>query len=421
VGENTNSRFGFIAAASILSNEEAVGQLIAEYASAFEEIGGAQRRIEQTDHRAPLIFFVVTGGTERKILNLWEKRRQVVAGEPVFLVAHPGNNSLPAALEVLARLQQEGAPGRIFYLDSPEDAAGVAQLTDALRGLETYRLLRQARIGLIGAPSDWLVASSPTPAAVRETWGPEVKPIPMDALYEAMETASTDEIQALAGELADSAKEAREPSRAELEDGARVYLGLRQLVERYTLSALTLRCFDLVIRLQTTGCLALAQLNDEGIIAGCEGDVVSTLGMLWAHHLLGQIPWMANPARLSGEDNKLWLAHCTAPRRLTRRYRLRSHFESGLGAALQGEIAPGPVTLLRIGGAELEQVWLAEGDLLRNGDAEDLCRTQVEIRLTQGDVSDLLRAPLGNHLVMVQGRYADRLRSWWETMLRPQI
>ncbi|MEA3340278.1 MAG: hypothetical protein U9R15_09955, partial [Chloroflexota bacterium] len=230
-----------------------------------------------------------------------------------------------------------------------------------------------------------------------------------------------------------------------LEDGARVYLGLRQLVERYTLSALTLRCFDLVIRLRTTGCLALAQLNDESVIAGCEGDLVSTLGMLWAYHLLGQIPWMANPARLNGADNKLWLAHCTVPRRLTRRYqllgtaipmaryqllgtaipmaryRLRSHFESGLGAAIQGEIAPGPVTLLRIGGAGLERIWLAEGDLLRNGDAEDLCRTQVEIRLTQGSVSDLLRAPLGNHLVMVRGRYAGRLRSWWEAMLRPQI
>ncbi len=421
MSENANLRFGFIPVASILGDEEAVGQLVAEYASAFEEIGGEQWRVEQTDRRAPLIFFVVTGGTERKILDLWEKRRQAVAGEPVFLVAHPGNNSLPAALEVLARLQQEGTPGRIFYLDGLKDTAGVAQITHALRDLETYRLLRQTRIGLIGAPSDWLVASSPTPAVVRETWGPEVKSIPMDALYAAMEAASADEIRALAGELTDSAQEVREPSRAELEDGARVYLGLRQLVERYALSALTLRCFDLVIRLRMTGCLALAQLNDEGTIAGCEGDVVSTLGMLWAYHLLGQIPWMANLARLNEAHNTLWLAHCTAPRRLTRFYRLRSHFESGLGAALQGEIAPGPVTLLRIGGAELERVWLAEGDLLRNGDAEDLCRTQIEIRLTQGSVSDLLRAPLGNHVVMVPGRYVGRLRSWWEAMLRPDM
>ncbi len=421
MSENVNSRFGFIPVVSILGNEKKVSRLAMEYAAAFKGIGGEQWPAERADHRAPLFFFVVTGGTERKILDLWQKRRKAVTGEPIFLVAHPGNNSLPAALEVLARLQQEGASGRIFYLDSPEDAAGGAQLTGALRDLATYRRLRQARIGLIDAPSDWLVASSPTPATVRETWGPEVEPIPMDALYEAMGAASADEIHAIADELANSAGEVREPSRAELEDGARVYLGLRQIVEQHRLSALTLRCFDLVIRSQVTGCFALAQLNDEGVIAGCEGDVVSTLGMLWASYLLGQIPWMANPARLSEAHNKLWLAHCTVPRRLTCRYRLRSHFESGLGMALQGEIPPGPVTLLRVGGAALRQVWLAEGDLLRSGEAENLCRTQVEIRLTQGNVSDLLRAPLGNHLILVRGHHADRLRSWREAMLRPQV
>jgi hypothetical protein len=46
---------------------------------------------------------------------------------------------------------------------------------------------------------------------------------------------------------------------------------------------------------------------------------------------------------------------------------------------------------------------------------ENLCRTQVEIRLTNGGtVADLLRAPLGNHLVLVLGHHLDRLRRWPE-------
>ena len=73
----------------------------------------------------------------------------------------------------------------------------------------------------------------------------------------------------------------------------------------------------------------------------------------------------------------------------------------------------GPVTLLRIGGSSMDRVWLAEGEILRPGNAEDLCRTQAEIQLTAGGrVADLLRAPLGNHLVLVSGRHLERLKGW---------
>jgi len=61
----------------------------------------------------------------------------------------------------------------------------------------------------------------------------------------------------------------------------------------------------------------------------------------------------------------------------------------------------------------MERVWLAEGEILRSGDAGNLCRTQAEIRLTGGGrVDDLLSAPLGNHLVLVYGHHLERFMSW---------
>jgi hypothetical protein len=41
----------------------------------------------------------------------------------------------------------------------------------------------------------------------------------------------------------------------------------------------------------------------------------------------------------------------------------------------------------------------------------------VDIALSRGHVSDLLHAPLGNHIVLVRGHHADHLAEWWETML----
>ena len=66
----------------------------------------------------------------------------------------------------------------------------------------------------------------------------------------------------------------------------------------------------------------------------------------------------------------------------------------------------------------MNRLWLAEGEILQAGDAEDLCRTQVKVRLS-GNVSvlELLRAPLGNHLVLVRGHHAEHVSRWWEDMI----
>jgi L-fucose isomerase-like protein len=238
----------------------------------------------------------------------------------------------------------------------------------------------------------------------------------MDEITQALQAVPPEAIASILEPLVTGATEVREPSQTELEEIVRVYVALKQASERHGLDAITVRCFDLVLDLQTTGCFGLAQLTDEGVIAGCEGDLVSTVGMLWAYMLLGQIPWMANPAQLDEASNTLWLAHCTVPRRIVQDYGLRSHFESGLGVGIQGALPKGPVTLLRIGGTAMDKIWLAEGEILRAGGAENLCRTQAEVRLTHSKVQDLLHAPLGNHLILVKGHYSDRLRAWWETM-----
>jgi L-fucose isomerase-like protein len=410
-------RFGYIPVASPLLGEDALNQIIVAYEPHLERIGGERWDTEQLVDPAPLFYLVITGGTEGAILKLRDSR-QATPDEPVFLLAHPTSNSLPAALEVLARLQQDGTPGRIFYLNGPDDAVAYQQIADAVHDLDVRQALCQARIGLVGKPSDWLVASMPSPATVRETWGPEVVGVDLSGVQKVIRAVPQDRLAPHITSLVQQATDVREPSPEEIEDVVRVYVALKQVVEQQKLDAITVRCFDLVLDMKTTGCFALAQLADEGTIAGCEGDLVSTVGLLWAHKLLGQVPWMANPAQLDADGDTLWLAHCTVPRTIVQDYCLRSHFESGLGVGIQGLWPTGPVTLLRIGGKGMEQLWLAEGDIIQTGDAENLCRTQVEIQLTRGGtVGDLLRAPLGNHLVLVKGHHLTRLQAWWEMMI----
>ena len=303
------------------------------------------------------------------------------------------------------------------------DAGAIQVVADAVHDATTWRELREARIGLVGDPSDWLVASSPSAATVRDAWGPEVVAIDLAASVLDVPLELTERVVSLAGSFATGAAgtAARAavsgPGEPQILDAASVYPALRAIVERERLDAIAVRCFDLIRELSTSSCLAFAQLNDEGVVAGCEGDLVSTVAMLWVRRLLGSLPWMANPAQVDQTLNVVRLAHCTVPLTGVSAYRVRTHFESGLSVGIEGDLAPGPVTLVRIGGVDMRDLWLAEGDGLRTEARDDLCRTQLDVRLIGSDVRELLSSPLGNHIVMVPGHHGERLRRWWETFV----
>ncbi|MFH1688921.1 MAG: hypothetical protein ABIE42_01625 [Candidatus Eisenbacteria bacterium] len=411
-------RFGYVTVTAAPLGGRSQAGAASDYARALETIGGEPWEPRNVADPVPLAVLVETGGTERTILDLWRRRLDTAAKAPVLLVAHSGSNSLPASLEALARLRQDGLRGRILYLANPGDAAGLAAVRAAVRDVDAWRQLRQARIGVVGSPSGWLVASSPDPSIVRTTWGPHVSTVSLDQLTEAIRTAAALAAGSERESIASGAAEVVEPGPTDVTTAEIVFAAVQRIAEQHGFKGVALRCFDLVEELGTTGCVALSRLADQGVAAGCEGDVVSTVAMLWVKLLLDETSWMANPSAVDPAGNSLVLAHCTVPRSMVGDYKLRSHVESGKGVAIQGALAGGPVTLVRIGGKSMTELWLAEGEVQRAGHSDSLCRTQVELQLTGGGtVSDLLERPLGNHLVLVRGRHAARLRAWWEMMI----
>ncbi|HNJ97644.1 MAG TPA: hypothetical protein PLV13_05940 [Ilumatobacteraceae bacterium] len=360
----------------------------------------------------PLAVLVVTGGTEHQVLDAWRQRAEVAAGEPLVLIAHPDHNSLPAALEALARLRAEGARARIASISHDGDGS---DLRSALHDASTWHRLHRARLGLVGEPSDWLVASVPDPDLVRRRWGVEVVSVPLapvlDRFDENIAAPLATPVQ-LAARPHDHA-----PHPADIETAARFEPVLRGVVRDERLDAVAVRCFDLISRSHTSGCLALSALNDAGTIAGCEGDLATTLAMLWVRELTGRQPWMANPAAVDRTTGVLELAHCTVALSMVEGFRLDTHFESNLGVGITGELPPGPVTVVRLGGQELDQLWCEDGTALLTNPRPERCRTQLDVRVWPEAAAHLLDHPLGNHLVVVYGHHAAHLRAWWQEMI----
>jgi L-fucose isomerase-like protein len=365
---------------------------------------GVAHVMESPGGPLPDVLFIVTGGTEHLALAALER----FAG-PALLIAHPEQNSLPAALEILGRARQLGRRGCICLLGDRED--GYARLGRLARHLGVRRRLSGARLGRIGAPSDWLVASTPGAATVGEAWGPAVIDVPMDEVRAALAHASPDEASAVARDFTASASAVGEPSPADIDRAARVTVALRDVCARHRLDACAVRCFDLVTDERTTGCLALSWLLDHGVVAGCEGDVPATVTMMWMEAMSGGPAFLANPQDVDFDANAMALAHCTISRRLVSAYALRSHFESSIGVGIAGVVDPGDATVARIGGTHLRSLWASDARVVGGGESPRRCRTQVQVRLS-GDAKAILTEPLGNHLVLTRGHWASALQEY---------
>jgi L-fucose isomerase-like protein len=402
---------------SVLHDEASVQGIFSAYEPLLSSLGGRLKAAHFGPGRKVPVFFVLTGGTEGLALKALEEGKTKGKAFPVLLIAHPKHNSLPAAMEIAARVGQDGGRAVLVLLRGAGDAEGRAELEKALSLARTIERMRSTRIGAVGEPSDWLVASSQKAQDLAGTWGLSMESAGMELLRAEMAKALQGEAEKkLSKAFFAEAKYPGEPVRSDLNASLSIYMALKTIAKDRSWDALTLRCFDLVLTEKATGCFALSQLADEGLDAGCEGDVASIVALRWMRLLSGRPGWMANPSDLSYSGNRgtMLLAHCTVPRTIIESYGVRSHFESGLGVAVAGAIPPGPVTLVRLGGKFLEKAWVAEGELLPTRAREGLCRTQAEVGLEAEALRRLMAAPLGNHVVLGLGSHGEAARRYLE-------
>ena len=208
------------------------------------------------------LIYVRTGGTEGVFKPLLPKLLAATR-QPVYLLTSGKSNSLAASMEILSYLRQQGIKGEILH-GSPRYIAARIRTLEQIE--KARKQLQGLRLGVVGKPSDWLISSGVDYAKVRDASGIELVDIPMEELLSVIGKYPEDETAAriACGQpLFDAAQKVKDAA-----PGAhRIYLALRDLVGTYRLGGLTLRCFDLLGTVKNTGCLALARLNAEGIVA----------------------------------------------------------------------------------------------------------------------------------------------------------
>ena len=348
---------------------------------------------ELTDYDCDVkLIFIASGGSEGLFLSNISNLKP-----PYYLLTNGSNNSLAASLEILTYLNNNGLKGEIIHGSDEYIASRIKSIAN------DKEVNAPARLGVVGKPSDWLISSIPNYEAVKQTFNIELVDIPLEKtieLYKRKENKTTYKTSVF--------------SQSEVNNATKFSSVLRDIVKDNALDGLTIRCFDLLSVIRMTGCIALSNLNDDGIIGTCEGDIMAMISMYIVKKLFNQSSFQANPSRIDVENNRIVLAHCTLPTDMTTSWQFHTHFESKIGVAIKGEVKEGPVTVFRLS-SDLKHYFVEEGTILKNLNEGDLCRTQIEVELP--NVSSLLKNPCGNHHIVFFGHHKKEIEEYLSKIL----
>ncbi|MBI9010116.1 MAG: hypothetical protein JEZ05_08790 [Tenericutes bacterium] len=338
------------------------------------------------------LILVQSGGSEGYFLEMEKELK-----EPYYLLTYGSNNSLAASMEILSYLQDKNKRAEILHGSANYISKRLIELLP-----KKQNFAKTVNLGVVGKPSDWLIASNVDYAECLNLLNINLIDISIEELISLYKTADISEYE----------KNTKlDFNQSEVTEAKKLSKALETIGEKYQLEGLTLRCFDLLGKIHTTGCLGLSLLNKNKLIGTCEGDIPAMLSMYLLNKITNQPGFQANPSRIDTEKNEIIFAHCTLPLDMADSYEVLTHYESGIGVALRGKMKETDITIFKIS-KNLKDYYVAEGKITENLSEKNLCRTQIRIKLD--DVMYFLTKPFGNHHIIVYGLHKDKINNYMQ-------
>lgn len=251
---------------------------------------------------------------------------------------------------------------------------------------------------------------NPTAEGFTQQFGTAIRYISYRDLDDAFRKADVAEARKAADEFVRGALRVVEPTRQEIEDSLRFYLGVQEVLRRERANAITVDCLGGFRRgdLKAYPCVAWAKLNDAGLYGVCEADLLSTMSQLLLTAFSNKPGFVSDPV-FDTSRNEIIHAHCVSATALQglggppAPYIIRSHMEDNKGVSLQVLVPLGDTVTC---GKFLNPTKFAvsTGEVIGNVDAPHGCRTKFRTRVA--DAQKFLRNFSGGlHRVVVWGDY----------------
>ncbi len=323
---------------------------------------------------------------------------------PVYLwyeIAHP--HFLRKAVDEFDRT---GLGLEDVVVDRPEE------LLWRLRALHGLKNTLGKRIVAIGGAGGWGTGGRKAPEIARNLWKLEIVDYSYKDLEPRLKAARQNadlvrRCQAAAGRYLAQPRVSLQTARPFLDRAFVLNEVMKDIMDEAHTDAITVHgCMGTIMGMsETTACMPLSFLNDDGYLAFCESDFVVIPSGILLHYIAGKPVFLNDPT--FPHDNVVTLAHCTAPRKMdgrrAERVKILTHFESDYGAAPKVEMRLGQVCTNLVPDFDCKR-WVGFAGRIVGNPFLDICRSQIDVKV-QGDGQALLREMKGFHWMMAYGDY----------------
>lgn len=279
-----------------------------------------------------------------------------------------------------------------------------------LRGLCGLYNTRGTKILAVGGAAGW--ATPKAPDLAKDRWKLDIQTVSYPELGKLIEAARKDNATvALARQRAEAYLKlpgtSLETDKKYVENAFVLDQVFRKLMAQAGCRALTINaCMGTIMPMsETTACLALSTLNDDGYLAFCESDFVVIPSGILLEAISGRPTFLNDPTY--PHDGLITLAHCTAPRKMDGKNleptRILTHFESDYGAAPKVEMHNGQKVTNILPDFKAERWVGLLGEIVAHPFLP-ICRSQIDIRYTCPDKLLAERMP-GFHWMTIYGDY----------------
>ncbi|HOE12561.1 MAG TPA: twin-arginine translocation signal domain-containing protein [bacterium] len=190
-----------------------------------------------------------------------------------------------------------------------------------------------------------------------------------------------------------------------------LYELFKEFMHENNAPAFTIRsCMGTIMPMsETTACLTLGLLNDEGLIAFCESDFVIIPAGILLRHITGKPVFLHNST--FPHQGVVTCAHCSAPRRMDAvnydPVTILTHEESDYGAAPKVDIPIGQEVTF-IDPEYTKGRWVGIRGNVEGNPFYPICRSQQDVRI-QGKWRELLNEARDSHWMMAYGDYLKEI------------
>jgi L-fucose isomerase-like protein len=272
--------------------------------------------------------------------------------------------NLAAHALTLRNKQYEYAYARLDDRDAFENLKAV---TAAAR---VFRLLRSARIGVVGTFPAGMDTCFLDAAELNARLGLQVVPIDLQSVFERVRQIQPETAQAVRTRVERRVSGMDQVDQPQLLRSLGAYHVLQEIANEEKLAGMAIRCWpEFFTELQCSACGALSLLSDERIPSSCEADVNGTVTQLALQWLSEAPAFGSDIVSVDYEEDSVVLWHCgQAPLSMADPAfppRASVHPNRQLPLLMEFPLRAGRVTLARLSRASGELRWVvSRGEML---------------------------------------------------------